>query len=260
MNDLIKVTINEKNEQLVSARELHEFLEVNERYNDWFPRMKGYGFEENTDFITFTEKKVTGGRPLIDHIIKLEMAKEIAMLSKTEKGKQARKYFIECEKQLNKQLTKTEEETLDEMFPGTNEYLLMLVGNSVRENKTMRVLLKEQAPKVEFYDKVVKSESLLTMQEAANLINETKLGRTNLYEFLRTKEIILKDSNTPKRIYLELGYFKQLETSYEYNGKIRIGLKTMVTQKGLIWLIKLVSKPQLKLQEPCFASKQLRLN
>ena len=58
MKELIKVTTNEENEQLVSGRELHEFLEVKERYNDWFPRMREYGFSENVDFISFTEKSV----------------------------------------------------------------------------------------------------------------------------------------------------------------------------------------------------------
>lgn len=100
--DLIPIITNENNEQLVSGRELHEFLEVRERYNDWFPRMREYGFSENVDFISFTEKSVKGGRPQQNHYLKLDMAKEISMIQRTEKGKQARQYFIEVEKR-NKQ-------------------------------------------------------------------------------------------------------------------------------------------------------------
>lgn len=79
-------------EQLVSGRELHEFLEVKDRYSTWFPRMIAYGFEENVDFISLTQKcvKPLGGRPSVDHAMKLDMAKEISMIQRTAKGKQAR--------------------------------------------------------------------------------------------------------------------------------------------------------------------------
>lgn len=105
--DLIKVTTNNQGEQLVSARELHGFLDVKTRYNDWFSRMIDYGFIENIDFIAITQKKVTvqgNENSYTDHIIKLDMAKEISMIQRTDKGKQARRYFIECEKKL-KQVT-----------------------------------------------------------------------------------------------------------------------------------------------------------
>lgn len=101
MNELIKVTTNENGDQLVSGRGLHEFLEVKTRYNDWFVDMIQYGFTENVDFISFTEKRVKpqGGRPTVDHALSLDMAKEISMIQRTEKGKQARRYFIEVEKE-----------------------------------------------------------------------------------------------------------------------------------------------------------------
>lgn len=59
---LIKVEVNEKQEQILSARDLHEFLEVGSRYNDWFNRMIGYGFVENEDFISITQKKSNSSR------------------------------------------------------------------------------------------------------------------------------------------------------------------------------------------------------
>ena len=98
MKDLIKITINDKGQQLVSARELHEFLEVKKDFTDWFKyRVAQYGFEENLDFTTILGKS-TGGRPSKDFAIKIEMAKELSMVENSEKGKEARKYFIECEK------------------------------------------------------------------------------------------------------------------------------------------------------------------
>ena len=98
MKDLIKITTNDKGQQLVSARELYEFLEVKKDFTDWFKyRVAQYGFEENLDFTTILGKS-TGGRPSKDFAIKIEMAKELSMVENSEKGKEARKYFIECEK------------------------------------------------------------------------------------------------------------------------------------------------------------------
>ena len=101
MKELIKITKNEEGQQLVSARELHEFLEVKTRFNDWFERMINYGFEENSDFRAITQKRVTAQGNMttyIDYEITIDMAKELSMIQRTEKGKQARQYFIQCEK------------------------------------------------------------------------------------------------------------------------------------------------------------------
>ena len=92
MNDLIKVKINENQEPVISGRELHEFLEVKTHYKDWFPRMVEYGFVEGIDFCSILSES-TGGRPLTDHAIKLDMAKELCMIQRTDKGKQARQLF-----------------------------------------------------------------------------------------------------------------------------------------------------------------------
>ncbi|EMF0512620.1 antA/AntB antirepressor family protein [Enterococcus hirae] len=120
MKELIKVTTNENNEQLVRGRELHEFLEVKDNYTDWFKRMITYGFDENVDFIGLSEKSdKLGGRPRIDHAMKLDMAKEISMIQRTEKGKQARQYFIEVEKEYKQQLLDTSKLSPElQMFQG----------------------------------------------------------------------------------------------------------------------------------------------
>lgn len=99
--ELIKITTNENGEQLVSGRELREFLEVGTEYKKWFSRMTEYGFVENTDFTRVTQKCPTPGgvQNITDHAMTLDMAKEISMIQRTEKGKQARQYFIEVEKQ-----------------------------------------------------------------------------------------------------------------------------------------------------------------
>ena len=105
MKDLIKITTNDKGQQLISGRELHEFLEIRTKYKDWFPRMVEYGFEEEIDFIRVAQKRATNNlknpvTTVIDHAISIDMAKEISMIQRTEKGKIARQYFINCEKKL----------------------------------------------------------------------------------------------------------------------------------------------------------------
>lgn len=84
--------------QAVMGRDLHAFLEVQDHYATWFKRMEEYGFVAGQDFIAESRKTPNGGRPRIEHVISLDMAKEISMIQRTDKGKQARQYFIECEK------------------------------------------------------------------------------------------------------------------------------------------------------------------
>ena len=102
--ELIKI-IEREGRQLVSGRELHEFLEIRTKYKDWFRRMVEYGFEEEIDFIRVAQKRATNilknpVTTVIDHAISIDMAKEISMIQRTEKGKAARQYFINCEKKL----------------------------------------------------------------------------------------------------------------------------------------------------------------
>jgi phage anti-repressor protein len=99
MNQLIKVNYD-NDKQTVWGRELHEFLEVATQYKDWFPRMSEYGFIEGIDFCSILSES-TGGRPSVDHQVTIDMAKEISMLQRNDKGKQARQYFIQIEKAWN---------------------------------------------------------------------------------------------------------------------------------------------------------------
>lgn len=98
MNELIKTIKKDDGTIAVSGRDLHEFLGIETRFNDWFQRMIGYGFEDKKDFYSFLSKTPSGGRPAQDFAMTIDMAKEISMIQRNEKGKQARQYFIEVEK------------------------------------------------------------------------------------------------------------------------------------------------------------------
>lgn len=123
--ELIKI-IEREGRQLVSGRELHEFLEIGTKYKDWFPRMVEYGFEEEVDFIKVAQKRATNNlknpvTTVIDHAISIDMAKEISMIQRTEKGKIARQYFINCEKKLKEVKKLTPMELMELQFKALKE-------------------------------------------------------------------------------------------------------------------------------------------
>jgi anti-repressor protein len=100
---LIKVEQNAQGDKVVSARELHEFLEIKSKFADWMQRrIEEYGFVENHDFtvILKNENNLNGGNKFKEYAISLDMAKELAMVERNEKGREARQYFIACEKEL----------------------------------------------------------------------------------------------------------------------------------------------------------------
>lgn len=150
MNELIPTQQNDENEILVTGRDLHEFLEVNSNYTTWMNRMINYGFSERVDFIPEKEES-TGGRPGINHHLKLDMAKEISMLQRNKKGKQARQYFIEVEKRWN------------------SPEMIVQRAMEIQQRK-VKMLESENAelkPKATYHDLVLQSNTLLTTTQVA---------------------------------------------------------------------------------------------
>lgn len=143
--ELIKITTNENGEQLVSGRELHEFLEVGTQYTKWFDRMTEYGFAENVDFAVivkndYDETAFGGTRKITDHAMTLDMAKEISMIQRTEKGKQARQYFIEVEKEYKE---------VQKRLPNTREAIQQLLLQGVEEVNQRVDVMEERLSNVE---------------------------------------------------------------------------------------------------------------
>jgi hypothetical protein plarl_12311 len=103
LKTLIPVSYDNPERHTVSGRELHEFLEVTTRYNDWFNRMTEYGFTEGEDYYSFLSNRSDGlaGKPRTDHQLTIQMAKELCMIQRNERGKQARQYFLAVEAQWN---------------------------------------------------------------------------------------------------------------------------------------------------------------
>lgn len=176
-SDLIEVK-NNNGGLLVSARELHEGLEIDSKFNDWFNRMLKYGFEEELDYISIAQKKVTaqGNKSEYkDYILKLDMAKEIAMLQRNEKGKIIRKYFIECERQLK--------ETKPKLPTTYKEALIALV---------QEIEAKEEAEKQR--DKLIHQNKLYNTTEIAKELGFK--SATALNKDLAERRIQYKTNNT----------------------------------------------------------------
>lgn len=249
MNELIKIEVNENQEIIVSGRELHKGLEVESRYNDWFKRMLKYGFEENLDYIAITQKKVTAQgneTTYIDHVIKLDMAKEICMLQRNDKGKKFRKYFIECEKRLKEQqlprLTRKEELQLQLFSEDSLEVVNAhkeLVKIEVEEaTKPLLGKIEEDKPLVDFAETISKTSDSISIGDFAKLIKDEgiKLGRNKLFEWLRDNKYLMKD-NKPYQKYIDNGYFEIIEYSYNTPYGSKFGIKTLITGIGQIKII-----------------------
>lgn len=229
MNELIKM--NYDNDRItLSARELYEFLEVGTQFKDWFPRMAEYGFTEGIDFNSLKKEQVRfeGNREvkrtLQDYQLTIDMAKEIAMLQRNEKGKQIRQYFIQIEKEYN---------TPERVMARGLEASKLIVQRLNQE-------LLEAKPKIEFYDDVASSKTAIPMDQVAKVLEINGIGRNKLFEILRNKKI-LQTNNIPYQTYVDRGYFRVIESKYtKPSGETCISIKTLVYQKGVEYIRKLL--------------------
>ena len=219
MNELIKINY-ESDRPTVLARDLYEFLEVKTAYKDWFPRMCEYGFTGGIDFCSFLSES-TGGRPATDAQLTIDMAKEICMLQRNEKGKQARQYFLQLEREWNSpeavmsRALRMAEERL-ERFKAINANLS--VQNAIMQ------------PKAEYFDGLCDRESLTGIRETAKLLG---LKQNDFVKWLIDRKYIYRDKRgrlMPYAEHVDSGLFTIKET---YNDKTDwTGVQMLITVKG----------------------------
>lgn len=225
MDNLIAIT-EQNGSQVVSAKELHKFLGVKTVLPNWMPRMIEYGFEEDKDFIPILEES-TGGRQSMDYAISIDMAKEISMLQRTEKGKEARKYFIEAEKKLKYVIPEL-----------SRKQLALMVIEQEERLETLQLENNKMKPRAEFVDKVFNTDALIDIGEVAKILN-LPYGRNTLFNVLREKGIFFKHKNEPFQQYVAKGYFEVKEKFHEVSEtKGFLVVKTYATQKGLGFIAK----------------------
>ena len=218
MNDLIPVSYDNER-PTVSAKELHAFLEVGTRFNDWFPRMCEYGFAEYIDFYSNLSES-TGGRPSADYQLSISMAKEICMIQRSEKGKQARQYFINIEKAWN-----TPEMVMARALKmaEANIYSLRLV------NSKLSVANAIMQPKAEYFDELVDRNLLTNFRDTAK---ELQVGEKIFIGFLLEKKFIYRDKRGHIKPFADKngGLFEIKEAKNDKTGWV--GTQTLITPKG----------------------------
>lgn len=229
MNELINVTLNENHEPVVSGRQLHETLGVKTAYKDWFPRMTEYGFVEGEDFnpLKIEQVRQEGARKvkrqIEDHVLKLDMAKEIAMIQRTDKGKEVRKYFIQVEKDFN-----SPEKIMARA--------LLMADKKVHK---LEAQIEADRPKVLFADAVSASKSSCLIGELAKILkqNGIDIGQNKLFQWLRSNGYLISrrgDSwNQPTQKSMDLELFELKKTNINHaDGHTTTNTTTKVTGKG----------------------------
>lgn len=227
MNKLLKINTTDSERITVSARDLHEALEVKTQFKDWFPRMCEYGFEDGKDFCSFLSES-TGGRPSQDAQITVDMAKEIAMLQRTEKGKEVRKYFIQVEKEWN----------------SPERVMARALEIAHKTIATLELKNNEMKPKALFADAVASSKTSILIGQLAKILTQNgyQIGQNRLFEKLRSEGFLSSrkgaDWNMPQQRYVEQGIFEIKESTHIDGNGVNITTKTVkVTGKGQQYFI-----------------------
>lgn len=200
MNELIPIHNND-GAQAVMGRDLHAFLEVGRDYTNWFKQMVGYGFIEGQDF-TPDLAKSTGGRPRADHIVSLDMAKEISMIQRTDKGKQARAYFLECERRAKQHAELSGPELMAKALVEA-QATLEAANNKVRELEAPAKSWNTMAAQGGDYSV---SAAAKTLSRDPNI----RIGRDQLFRFMRELGWIFR--TTGRRAHWEAYQDKSINT------------------------------------------------
>lgn len=232
MTDVIKINYDTE-QPTVSARDLHDGLEIETPFKKWIDRMCEYGFQEEKDFWTKMSES-TGGRPSTEYDISVDMAKQICMIQRTEKGRKYRQYFLDLEKAWN---------TPEQIFARA----LKIADQEIKKLKSSNVVLLEDVqrmkPKEIFADAVSASHTSILIGDLAKLLKQNgyETGQKRLFEQLRQEGYLIKggsSKNMPTQKSMEMELFEVKETSISNpDGSIRVTKTTKVTGKGQQYFI-----------------------
>ena len=232
-NAIAPIFDNENGEVRISGRQLHMFLEVQTPYAKWFDRMTEYGFTEGADFWTNLSKTSSelGGRPATDHLMTLSMAKELAMLQRTE----ARRYFIRIEEEWN---------TPERVMARALRFSERILSDTKALLADAQEQIERDRPKVLFADSVSASHTTILIGELAKIIkqNGVDMGQNRLFQWMRESGYLVSrqgsDYNMPTQRSMELGLFTIKETTITHaDGHTSINKTTKVTGKGQVYFV-----------------------
>lgn len=236
MDEMISINYNSE-APTVSARDLHDGLEIKSNFTTWFDRMCEYGFGENDYKKCFPnlESGLNGGQNMVDYQISVDMAKQICMLQRTDKGKQYRQYFLDLEKAWN---------TPEQIYARA----LRMADKEIQRLKDGTMKLQEDVnrmkPKEIFADAVTTSQTSILIGELAKILkqNGCDTGEKRLFAWLRDNGYLIRrkgtDYNAPTQKSMELGLFEVKETAVTHaDGHVTVNKTTKVTGKGQQYFI-----------------------
>lgn len=228
MQELIKVQV-QNDQQLVSARDLHRGLGLTTRFSKWVEQ-NFKDFELGEDYTSVTAVTVVGNggtKPIQDYALTIDMAKQLCLMSRTEKGKQYRKYLIEVERKWN------------------NPQEIVKRGYAILQNENTRLKLenKQMKPKALFADAVATSKNDILIGQLAKILRQNgyETGQNRLFKWLREHHYLCSKGlkyNQPTQKAMELGLFRVKERAVNNpDGSSRITVTTKVTGKGQQYFI-----------------------
>ena len=243
MNELITVNFDT---QTVSARELHEKLNIGTAFKDWFPRMCEYGFTEDVDFnmLKIERVQMEGNREvrreLTDYNVSVDMAKQICMIQRTPEGKECRQYLIDLEKAWN-----TPEQVLARALKMADQTISSLkdrckfLGQQVVETQKV---IEELQPKASYYDMILQCKDLIATTVIAK---DYGMSATKFNRMLHEMEVQYKQGDTWVLYskYHGNGYLKAKTHNYaDADGVQHAKEHSYWTQKGRLFLYDLLKQ------------------
>lgn len=233
MNQLIKINQTE-NGTAVSARELYDFLGfATQHWAKWYKKniINDIFFDNDKDYV---QLPLSGSNKSVDFAISIEMAKEISMLARTEKGKEARQYFISCEKKLKEISVPSYQ--IENPIERANKWI---------EEQKQTLLLQEENKKLQFrsdfVDVCFDTDGVFDFSEVAKIL-KLGYGSITLYKKMREHGVIMQNDTIPYQKFINNGYFKVVEKLIENGSFKKLVSTTFATQKGIGYIHKILTK------------------
>lgn len=236
MNEITPIKISSDSDRVtVSARELHDALQIQTAFKDWFPRMCEYGFTEGEDFnpLKIEQVQTEGNRSVTrtvnDAQITIEMAKQICMIQRTDIGRQYREYFLQLEKEWN---------SPEKVMARALDYAHKTIANLSNQ-------IAEQKPKVIFAEAVTASKTSILVGELAKILKQNGIdtGQKRLFQWMRDNGYLIKSgsaTNMPTQKSMDKGLFEIKETTITNpDGSVRITKTPKITGRGQVFFINL---------------------